>query len=263
MLFGSAYPDPIAFQVGTFGIHWYAILIILGVLTGFWVVKSLAKKTCISEDLIWNFILFTIPAALIGGRAVYVFSHFNEFTSFIDMLKVWEGGISSHGVIGAGIIVAYIVTRSNSISLFKLSDIMVPGVAIAQAIGRWGNYINQEAFGPSTDVWWAVPINMAYRPVEYITSTHFHPTWLYESLWNIVIFVTLYFLFNKLFNRPGLLTSLYFILYYSGRFMLDFIRLDSVQAGFFTATQWVSVIVVITVLLFVIRKKKSTINRPS
>ncbi|MFC1687040.1 prolipoprotein diacylglyceryl transferase [Patescibacteria group bacterium] len=263
MFFGGAYPDPIAFQVGAFGIHWYAIIIILGIFTGFWIVKSLANKADISEDLIWNFILYTIPAALIGGRLVFVLSHSSQFTSVVDTLKVWEGGISSHGVIGAGIIVAYVIVRSHKVSFFKFTDVLVPGIAIAQAIGRWGNYINQEAFGPPTEVWWAVPINMVYRPVEYIASTHFHPTWLYESLWNIVIFVTLYFLFKKLFNRPGLLTTLFFILYYVGRFALDFIRTDSVQAGLLTATQWVSVVVVIAALFFILRKKKLSTNQPS
>jgi len=245
MLFG-AYPDPIAFRVGAFGIHWYAILILIGASAGTWVALYCARVKNIASVLVWDFVLIVTPVLIICGRLAYVLSHLGQYPSFASALRIWEGGMSIHGAIGGAILAAIIFARLRKISVWTLLDVIFPGAAIAYAIGRWGNYFNQEVFGPSTDVSWGVPIDVFHRPVQYIGSMYFHPTWLYESLWSLVIFFFLFFLFKKLSKIPGVVSALYMMLYYAGRFGLEFLRLDSVYLfGQVTATHMVSVVAIL------------------
>lgn len=262
MVFGSAYPDPIAFTVGAFAIHWYALFIVLGCVFALAVILRLNRHAGVKDDALWDAFLFGLVVAVIGGRIAYVLSHLSLYDSVVSTFKIWEGGLSFHGALFAGVVTIFLVARKHRVSFWRLFDILAPGFILAQAIGRWGNYFNQEAFGPPTGLPWGVPIHPALRPEAYAGSTYFHPTWLYESAWNLVIFVVLIVLFNKLKDKPGVITALYFLLYYSGRFFLEFLRVDAVSAGLLSVGHYLSIVAIIFGTFFFVKNIRSTISQP-
>ncbi len=261
MIFGSALPNPIALSVGAFGIRWYALIIVSAIVAGFSITRRMARQQGIQDETVWDILLFTIPAAIIFGRLAFVLSHLPLYYTFKDTLKIWEGGISSHGTILGGLLVIVLIAWKRRISFWMLMDIIVPGAVLAQAIGRWGNYMNQEAFGPPTNLPWAVPIQPSLRPDRYANFDYFHPTWLYESIWNLVVFVVLLLLFKRVRHKPGVLAAIYFLLYYAGRFVLEFFRLDTVFVGAVRFTTYLSIavmIVAVSVLIARMRRAPQT-----
>jgi phosphatidylglycerol:prolipoprotein diacylglycerol transferase len=183
----------------------------------------------------------------------------------LDIFKIWQGGLAIHGAMIAGLLVLYIYGKKNDLKFGFLADLFVIGLPLAMFFGRFGNYFNMELFGLPTDLPWGIPIIEAKRPAQYLTSTYFHPTFLYESLWNLIIFIVL-FAWHKLrlnkYKNPdkiqglGNIALIYFILYSLGRFLNEFLRLD--YSPYFLGLRWaqfISLIIIIVCLIIIITRK--------
>lgn len=241
-----ASPGAIALQLGPLAIRWYGLLIATGVLLGTTLAHRDAVRRGQDPDKLLNAIVLTVLAALVGARLYYVLFNWEYYgTHPAKILAVWEGGLAIHGGLIAGALATVLYCRHAELSLPVTLDIMVPCVAIGQAIGRWGNFFNQEAFGVPTDLPWKLYIDPAHRPPQLAAFEYFHPTFLYESLWNVLVFLVLWFgLRRRLEGRPGALTLCYLGLYSIGRFFVEGLRIDSLMLDGFRAAQVVSLLLV-------------------
>ena len=242
-------PNPIAFTIAGIDIRWYGILIGVAFLLAIYISYLRAPRFGIVQDYILDLTIFLIPCSIIGSRAYYViFSYDNYRGNFIQMLNLRAGGLAIHGGIIAGVIVSYIVAKRKKIKFSNLADLIMPQVALAQAIGRWGNFFNSEAHGGPTNLPWAITVY----------GEKVHPTFLYESIWCFFIFIFLIFLSNKIkFN--GQIALLYAMLYSFERFWVEGLRTDSLMIGQFRQAQVLSLVVFILALsayIYQVRKYK-------
>lgn len=222
-------PSPIALTLGMLTIRWYGIFLSLGTLMGLVVVIRLARSAGYDRTWILDCMLRAILFGFIGARLYHVLNEpYYYATHPMEILAVWHGGLAIHGGILAGFATLYFCARRRSFSVWQLTDLAAPALAIGQAIGRWGNYFNQELFGKPTSYPWGIPILPAYRPEAYAASTHFHPTFLYESLWNVLVFVMLLFLFKRKHRLFGFVTAAYIALASFGRIGTELLRIDDV-----------------------------------
>ena len=239
MLLGFVFqsPGPILWEVGPISVRWYGFLIAMAVLLGVTLSQYLAQKRAINPDLIADLAIWLVVGAIPAARLYYVLFQWQEYAQNpADIIAIWKGGIAIHGAIIGGLLAALIFARINRVSLWQLLDLVAPSVILGQAIGRWGNFFNSEAFGSPTNLPWKLFIPPASRPLEYIAVDYFHPTFLYESLWNLGVFALLIYLFFWGLKHPsklkiGTLTLVYFIAYSLGRFWIEGLRTDSLMFG--------------------------------
>jgi len=237
-----ASPGPIALQIGPLSIRWYGLLIAAGVLLGTTLAHREATRRGEDPDQLLNVIVVGVMAALVGARLYYVIFNWGYYGPRpFKILAVWEGGLAIHGgILGGGLAVVVSTVRRKLPTLTYL-DIMAPSLVLGQAIGRWGNFFNQEAFGTPTDLPWKLYIEPYYRPPHLATFEYFHPTFLYESLWDLGVFAILFFfLRRRLEHVPGTLALSYLGLYSIGRFFVEGLRIDSLMLGPLRAAQVVS-----------------------
>jgi phosphatidylglycerol:prolipoprotein diacylglycerol transferase len=241
-----ASPGAIAFQIGPLAVRWYGLLIATGVLLGTTLAHREAIRRGQDPDRLLNAIVVAVLCSLVGARLYYVLFNWEYYgTNLSKIPAVWEGGLAIHGGLIAGALGTIWYCRHAALSLPVTLDIMAPSVAIGQAIGRWGNFFNQEAFGIPTDVPWKLYIAPAHRPPFLAGFDYFHPTFLYESLWNLLVFAILWFgLRRRWQSRPGALTLAYLGLYSLGRFFVEGLRIDSLMLGQLRAAQVASVFLV-------------------
>ncbi len=241
-----ASPGAIALQLGPLAIRWYGILIATGVLLGTTLAHREAIRRGQDPDRILNAIVLTVLLGLLGGRLYYVLFNWEYYGANLGKIfAVWEGGLAIHGGLIVGAVAAILYCRYAQMSIPVTLDIMAPGVAIGQAIGRWGNFFNQEAFGVPTELPWRLFIDPAHRPPWLASFEYFHPTFLYESLWNFLVFAILWFgLRKRLEGKPGALTLCYLGLYSIGRYFVEGLRIDSLMLGSFRAAQVASILLV-------------------
>ena len=246
--------DPVAFSLGPLPIYWYGILISSAVLVGTYLALREAKRQDLDPDLFLNTIIISLPAAFIGARLYYVIFNWEYYSKFpAEIPATWHGGLAIHGGLIAAFLVAYLMLRKYRIEFWKAADVAAPSVALGQAIGRWGNYFNQEAYGYEVDpaqVPWAMYIDGAYR----------HPAFLYESLWDLAVFLFLIWFRRREGIKSGDVFLSYAIAYSAGRFVIEGFRTDSLMlTPELRAAQVVSAVVIITaaVLLYVRHKHKS------
>ncbi|MFA6417386.1 MAG: prolipoprotein diacylglyceryl transferase [Patescibacteria group bacterium] len=257
-------PSAIIFNWGPLTLHWYGLFIVLGIIAAMLVSFHLGKKYYqIEPNDIFDLAFWLIIGGLIGAR---LYDNLLQLPYYLkhpeQILAVWNGGLAIHGAIIAGVIIIFFFARAKKITFFKLSALIVPGLALGQAIGRWGNYFNQEIFGLPTNLPWGIPIAVLNRPTDYISFQYFQPTFLYESLGSLLIFAILYLLTIQFGKKQKLtlnfyiwLTTIYLILYSLLRFLLEFIRLD--YAPLFLGLRWpqvMSLIIIIGGLLLLIIK---------
>lgn len=252
----SFHPKAIAFSIGPLSIYWYGLFIVLGILLGFFISLYIAKKKQVSANYLYNLFFYFIISGLIGGRLAHVLSEWNYYKEHLsDIYKIWQGGLALHGVLFAGLVVAIIYTKIKKISFWSIGDIFAVSIPLAQAIGRWGNYFNQEIFGKPTDLAWGIPIDFIKRPNGFEAFEYFHPLFLYESVLNLIIFIILLFFINTKFANVGETTLLYFILYSLVRFFLDFLRIDPLSLGPLSVIQWVSILIITGCkIIFLVRR---------
>ncbi|NDG74211.1 MAG: prolipoprotein diacylglyceryl transferase [Synechococcaceae bacterium WB8_1B_136] len=225
-------PGPLLFQLGPFSLRWYGLLIAIAVLLGLLLSMRLGKRRGIEPALIADMLPILVLAAVIGARLYYVIFEWRQYQlNWLDALAVWRGGIAIHGALIGGTLAVVLYARWRRLPFWNLLDVLLPSVALGQAIGRWGNFFNSEAFGLPTDLPWKLTIPFANRPVEFLDQTTFHPTFLYESLWNLGVLALLLTLFHRgstgrLKLPPGALSCVYLLAYSSGRLWIEGLRID-------------------------------------
>ena len=239
-------------NLGFISIKWYGLLIAISVLLGLNLSKKLARSRGIDPNFISEILPSLVLSSIIGARVYYVIFEYQQFSgdkffttikilniylNIPSFLAIWEGGIAIHGALLGGFLSIYLFCKSKKIPLKIFLDILIPSVILGQSIGRWGNFFNNEAFGIPTNLPWKLFIPLSNRPDIFANSQYFHPTFLYESLWNLIIFIILIYIFNKQSKdnsiTPGLITSLYLVTYSFGRFWIEGLRIDSLCLGGF------------------------------
>ena len=237
-------------NLGFFSIKWYGLLIALSIILGLNLSKKLARYRGIDPHLVSEILPSLILSSIIGARIYYVIFEYRQFSgdnfftpikifniylNIPSFLAIWEGGIAIHGALLGGFLSIYLFCKSKKIPLKIFLDLLMPSVILGQAIGRWGNFFNNEAFGIPTNLPWKVFIPLSNRPIIFANYQFFHPTFLYESLWNLLIFILLIYVFNKQNKAnsfvPGLITCLYLVTYSFGRFWIEGLRIDSLCLG--------------------------------
>lgn len=247
--------DPVAFEIGPLAVRWYGILIGTGVIIAFILALREGKKRGFDEELFYDLIIFGVPAGIIGARLYYVLFSWEVYADNpISALYIWQGGLAIHGAIIAGVLVGIIICKRYGVNFWDIADIAAPSFAIAQSIGRWGNFVNQEAYGYKTDLPWAMYIDGAYR----------HPTFLYESIWDFSIFLFLLWLRRRDYIKSGEVFLSYLGLYSLGRFFIEGLRTDSLWWGQFRVAQLISVVLILgSIGLGVYRRKKGLAKEPA
>lgn len=224
------------FFIGPIKIYFYGILIMLGVLAAVYISSKEAKHRGLDGEIVWDMVPLLLILGIIGARLWHVFTPsksmgvgFEYYLSHpLEILNTRQGGLGIPGAVIGGVIALYIYTKRKGLKFLTWADISAPGLALAQAIGRWGNFFNQELYGPPSTLPWAITIDPAHRLPGYENYSTFHPMFLYESLWNLMNFFLLLFIGRKYANRlrAGDIFWIYLIIYPVGRFLLEFIRLD-------------------------------------
>ena len=250
-------PNPIAFELFGFSIRWYGIFISLAIVLGVLIALRRGKKKNIKEDDLLDILIIAIPSAIIGARLWYVlFSLDYYLMEPSEIIAIWHGGLGIHGGIIGGILGGYIVCRIKKLDVWTLLDIVTPAFPLGQAIGRWGNYMNQEAYGGETSLPWAITVNDQVKGLIKV-----HPTFLYESIWNILVFLFILFYEKKYKKREGELICIYAIGYSIGRFFIEGLRTDSLYFMGLRTAQIVSVISIILGSVLLIKLRKSENNK--
>lgn len=239
--------NPVAFTLFGIEVKWYGILIACGALLAIFFAERLAKSKGLYDDVVTDFSFFALIFGVLGARLYYVIFEWDYYSIHKDeILSIRNGGIAIYGAIIAGIIVALIFSKVKKVDFWDIADISAPGLALAQGIGRWGNYINGEAYGDPTNLPWAILVN----------GQKVHPTFLYESILDIGIFFLLYFYLSKHQKFKGQLFTTYMIIYGIGRFLIEGLRTDSLYIGMFRVSQLVSLgMVLVGVVVTVINKR--------
>ncbi|TBL69823.1 prolipoprotein diacylglyceryl transferase [Paenibacillus thalictri] len=231
--------DPIAFALGPLKVHWYGIILGTAALVGLLLAIQEGKRFKIPSDFFMDLTLIGVPSAIVGARIYYVAFKWDDYKDNLsEIFKVWHGGIAIYGALIGAIIAAVIYTRRKGYAFWRIADICAPGLIVGQAIGRWGNYMNQEAHGgPVSEAFLRNTLHLPNFIVDQmnIEGVYYHPTFLYESLWNIVGLLLLFVLRRQSFLRAGELFFGYFIWYSIGRFYVEGLRTDSLA---FTAPDW-------------------------
>lgn len=246
----------IAFQIGPFAFHWYGIMITLGVMATLLVSSIEAKRRGENWEHVLNMALIVVPAGIVGARAYHVIDQW-AFYSQNPALIFGGAGLGIFGAVIGGGIGLFIYTRWKKMNTLRWMDIVAPGLILAQAIGRWGNFFNQELYGYPTDLPWAIYINPANRLPGFESFSYFHPLFAYESFWNLAGFALLMILGRKLKSRlmDGDIFFLYAIHYSVGRFFLEDLKLNVWTIAGFPTARWISIItVVVAVALMVYRR---------
>jgi phosphatidylglycerol---prolipoprotein diacylglyceryl transferase len=231
-------------QLGPLSLRWYGLLIAIAVLVGLWLSQQLAKKRQMNPELVGDLVIWLILGSIPAARLYYVLFQWGYYSQHPgEILTIWRGGIAIHGAILGGTLAAIIFSRLKKCSFWRLADVVAPSLILGQAIGRWGNFFNSEAFGSPTNLPWKLLIPAGRRPDGSEAIAYYHPTFLYESLWNLMVFgllMTLFLRFPKL--KRGTVFLVYAIAYSCGRFWIEGLRTDSLMLGPLKMAQMVSLI---------------------
>ena len=221
-----------SFELGPFRIHFYALFIVVGIAAAIWIADTRLKKRGAAGGLALDISLWTVPIAIVGARIFHVLTHSADYfypgADLTSVFRIWEGGIAIYGGLIGGAIGAWIGSKQSGIKFWSFADAVAPGILLAQAIGRWGNYFNQELFGQPTTLPWGLEIdsyNLAY-PDGLPDGVLFHPTFIYESLWSLVGVAILLLLDRKFELRWGKMFAAYLIYYSIGRIWTENLRID-------------------------------------
>ena len=238
-------PGPIALELGPLRMYWYGIFIGGALLLGVNLSTWLAERRKMDPDMVADLAFALVLGALPGARIYYVLFQWRDYVGHPEkMIAIWEGGIAIHGAVLGGMLAGWAFARWRKISFWALTDIVVPSLILGQAIGRWGNFFNSEAYGAPTDLPWKLLIPPDRRMVGFESVAYYHPTFLYESVWNLGVFGLVMVLVLKFGQRlkPGMLFCFYAIAYSCGRFWIEGLRTDSLMAGPLKMAQLVSLV---------------------
>lgn len=253
--------DRIFFQYGSFTIYWYSVIIIAGIIIGMILANKEADQLGLKKDIITDLMVFVIPIAIVCARIYYVTFEWKQYVNqpFSELFAVWNGGIAIHGAIIGSVLTVIIYTHIKKISFWQIVDILAPSLILGQAIGRWGNFMNQEAYGGP------ISENTYNNFHQYlpdfimnqmtIDGVMYHPTFLYESFWNIIVFIFLLIL-RKYNPLRGEVFLSYVTLYSIGRFVIEGMRMDSLYMGEWRVAQLVSVLLVIGAIVLIVYRRR-------
>jgi phosphatidylglycerol:prolipoprotein diacylglycerol transferase len=235
---------PIPFLNQSFHIYFYGILIMAGVIAAAFLAQAEVKRRGMNSDIVWDALFWVVLAGIVGARIWHILTPPPSMveqgittkwylTHPLDMINIRNGGLGIPGAVIGGGLALWIFCHRKKISFLTWADVVAPGVALAQAIGRWGNFFNQELYGKPTNLPWKIYIDPAHRVQGYENYSYFQPLFLYESLWNVLNMAILLWLARRYENwlKPGDLFMIYAIMYSIGRFSLDFLRVDASLVG--------------------------------
>lgn len=255
--------NPIFLNLGFINIYWYSIMILIGIVCAYFIIIKECKRFNIDREFMLNLFFYIIPIAIIGARIYFVIFNFNYYShNLIEIFKIWEGGLAIHGAIIFGLIFIIYYCNKYHQNVWKILDIAVIGLIIGQIIGRWGNFFNQEAYGPVTTLSFLKTIHLPNFIIEgmKINNEYHHPTFLYESIWNFIGLIVILIIRKNNKIIVGRTLSIYLIWYGIGRFFIESLRQDSLMFGNLKVAQLVSLIMIITGIIILIYK---TINKKS
>jgi prolipoprotein diacylglyceryl transferase len=221
-------PDNGVIDVGPIPLHAYGLLLAIGVLVAAWIAERRWVARGGDAKTFNDMAVWIVIGGVVGARVYHVISDYDLFTDdWLRVFEIWKGGLSIWGVIAGGAIAAIILTRIKHVGTLVLMDCIAPGLLAAQAIGRWGNYFNQELFGGPTDLPWGLEISPSKRPPGYLNVETFHPTFLYESLYCLFLLGLVLVVERRFRLRKGQLFALYLATYTFGRFFFENLRIDT------------------------------------
>ncbi|SDW51449.1 Prolipoprotein diacylglyceryl transferase [Marinococcus luteus] len=261
MIYSSIQPiDRVAFEVGSVPIYWYGILIGLGALLGYILASYEAKKRGLPEDIFADLLIFAIPISIICARLYYVIFEWDYYAQNPgSILAVWEGGLAIHGGLIGAVLTGIVFSKIKRVSFWKLADIAAPSIILGQAIGRWGNFINQEAHGGEVSRSFLEGLQLPEFIINqmYIEGAYYNPTFLYESLWNIAGFLLLLGL-RRVNLRRGELFLTYVIWYSFGRFFIEGMRTDSLMLfDTIRVAQLISVLLIVAAVSLILYRRQA------
>ncbi|MBE6139364.1 MAG: prolipoprotein diacylglyceryl transferase [Firmicutes bacterium] len=258
--------NPILLDLGFIQIRWYSVLILIAFTIGYFLVINRCKKKGISLAHISDMCFYLVIICILGARLYYCLFNLDYYSkNILDIFKIWEGGLAIHGGVIAGIIFIYFYTRKKQIPLLDVFDIFAPALVLGQAIGRWGNFFNGEAFGPETTISTLKNLYIPQFIIDgmYINHNYYHPTFFYESLGCLIIFIIIMCIRNFKHIKPGQIASIYFIFYGLIRYFVEGLRQDSLMLFNLKVAKLVSIIMILVGIYLFIRpyikrlKKKS------
>ncbi len=247
--------DPVAFRIGNLEIRWYGLLIALALLVGITIAYLVAKYRGKKQEEIINFAPFAVIFGVLGARLVHVVVNWSFYAANPALIfAIRRGGLAIQGVMLGGLLALFIFCRVRKLYFWTWADIVAPALVMGQAIGRWGNFFNQEAFGIPTDLPWAIYIEPANRPPAYASFEYFHPTHLYESLANLALFGLLLFMHRFYKRRPdrlpdGLIICAYLAFYAVYRTFIESIRVDSTYIGPIRAVYLLNIVAIVLAIV--------------
>lgn len=249
----------VALDFGVIQIYWYSILIFLGITFGCAVVYREAKKYKVNEDYLINLLFYGLIFGLLGARIYYVAFNLDYYLKYpIEIFEIWNGGLAIHGGIIAGLLWIIIYTKKYKVPTLKMLDFITPGLILGQAIGRWGNFFNQEAHGALTTLGELKKAGVPDFIIDgmKIDGAYYQPTFLYESIWNITGFLAIMIIKKYKYLKKGQITGFYMMWYSLGRFFIEGYRTDSLMLGGMKVAQLVSILMfVIGLFIFIFCKR--------
>lgn len=252
--------DPILFTIGSFDIRWYSLCILLGALLGLKLYLNEGKRFNYNKDFLFNAAFWAIIIGFIGARAYYVVFNFELYKdNWFSIFQIWNGGLAIHGGLIAGLLTVIFYTRRYKFNTLKLIDLAVPSIIIGQAIGRWGNFFNSEAYGSAVSKATLINWNIPDFIIDgmFISGNYHHPTFFYESMWCVIGFIILLIIRRLRFTKTGNLTAFYLIWYGIGRFFIESLRTDSLMFGALKTAQIASILMIcIGLIMFLLTMKK-------
>jgi len=246
-------------KLGPISIYWYSVMIALGFLAAMVVCLTEVKRKKLDIEKYSNMVFYAVLFGILGARIYYVLFNLDYYLKMpSEILKVWHGGLAIHGGIIAGILVAYFYTKKYKMNFLKTLDISVVGIIIAQAIGRWGNFFNQEAFGKLTTKAALIKQRIPNFIIDgmYIDGAYYQPTFLYESVWNLIGFIIMLFLRRTKKLKVGYLTGFYLIWYSIGRCFIEYFRSDSLMLENIKVAQLISLSLIVIGIIVIIKSTK-------
>ena len=242
-----------------FTIYFYSLCILLGIFIAYYLINKEAKKNNIDKDFIFNLVFYGIIFGILGARIYYVIFSFDYYKDHLaDIIKVWNGGLAIHGGIISGLIFVYYYCKKKKQDFIKIIDIIVPGLIIAQAFGRWGNFFNQEAYGMmvSKKLLQKMLIPGFIINGMYINGSYYLPTFYIESIWCLIGVILMIIIRNKIKIKKGTLTAFYLIWYGVGRLVIEYFRTDSLMFFGLKQAQIISIISIIIGLIILFNRKR-------
>jgi len=272
---------PGGFFIGNLEVRFYGIIIVSGAVLGAWLATREAKRRGHNPDIVWDMLIYLMIGGIIGARLWHVFTPSPDILirdsitgemvnpyfaggiiHILDILAIWKGGLGIPGAVIGGALVLYFYSKARQINFVEWADIIAPSLALGQAVGRWGNYFNQELYGAPTNLPWKIFIDPAHRLTDYFDVEYYHPLFFYESLWNFFNMFLLIWISRRYADRlrTGDIFLVYLIVYPIGRFLLDFLRLNASMIGGLNINQsFMAVVAVCSAISLYYRHRKGNL----